>query len=149
MFVVFLIVNLIIAIGMLIVALAVLKLKNVLYILLITLGPPLLIDFLIFIIWICLNHKIKRIDCIYSTDFNKMFIGTKTINKKCYKNTFEFQLSEISRFHNRKNGKKNYLSIIVNNKDIDICEIPDILDLDSFITILNEKINKLQIIKNS
>ena len=43
----------------------------------------------------------------------------------------------------------NYLSVIVNNKDIDICEIPDILDLDSFITILNEKINKLQIIKNS
>ena len=78
-----------------------------------------------------------------------MFIGTKTINEKCYKNTFEFQLSEISRFYNRQNGKKNYLSVIVNNKDIDICEIPDILDLDSFVTILNGKINKLQIIKNS
>ena len=64
-----------------------------------------------------------------------MFIGTKTINEKCYKNTLEFQLSEISRFHNRKNEKKNYLSVIVNNNDIDICEIPDILDFDSFVTI--------------
>ena len=78
-----------------------------------------------------------------------MFIGTKTINEKCYKNTFEFQLSEISRFYNRQNGKKNYLSVIVNNNDINICEISDILDLDIFQTILNEKINKPQTIKNS
>ena len=78
-----------------------------------------------------------------------MFIWTTTINEKCYKNTFEFQLSEIIRFYNRQNGKKNYLSVIVNNNDINICEISDILDLDIFQTILNEKINKLQIIKNS
>ena len=120
----------------------VLKIEKGILALLMGVGPDLILDLTVFFIFVCLNYRIKRIDCIYSPDFKKMFIGTTTINERCYKNTFEFQLSEINRFYTRSNDRKTFLSMTVNNNDIDICEIVDRLDLDEFVSILNGKINR-------
>ena len=38
---------------------------------------------------------------------------------------------------------KTFLSMIVSSNDIDICEIPDKLDQNNFIFILNKKIKKI------
>ena len=98
------------------------------------------VDIIIFLIITCLNYRIQRIDCIYTSDFNKIFIGTTTINEKCYKNTYEFVLDEINRFYVKENNKKTFLSVFVLNNDIDICEIINKTGLYGFVSILNEKI---------
>ena len=73
----------------------VIKIKNVILSLLFTYSVPIVFCLVIIAIKICLGYRIKRIDCFYSSDFNKIFIGITTINEKCYKNTFEFQLDDI------------------------------------------------------
>ena len=40
--------------------------------LLVTFGSMIFVDIIIFLIINCLNYRIKRIDCIYNFDFNKM-----------------------------------------------------------------------------
>ena len=96
--------------------------------LLMTFVSMIFVNIIISLIINCLNYRIKRIDCIYTSDFNKIFIGTTTINEKCYKNTYEFVLSEINRFYVKENNYKTFLSVSVLNNDIDICEIINKID---------------------
>ena len=106
--------------GMAAITSLVLKIENALLSVILSYGAPIFFDVILFIIKICLDYRIKRIDCIYSSDFYKIFIGTTTINEKCYKNTFEYQLDEINRFYARENGRKTFLSMTVSNNNIDI-----------------------------
>ena len=89
------IINIFLIAGMATISTLVIKIKNVILSLLFTYSVPIVFCLVIIAIKICLGYRIKRIDCFYSSDFNKIFIGTTTINEKCYKNTFEFQLDDI------------------------------------------------------
>ena len=67
-------------------------------------------NIILYIIYKCLNicfDKIYRIDCIFSRDFNRMFIGIVKYDKKSYINTFLFEVDNIDRFVLEKIGNKN------------------------------------------
>jgi len=138
---IFFLINLFLFVGMIVISAVTLKLSGLLCFLM-TFVSIIFVDVIIFIIINCFNNRIKRIDCIYTSDFNKIFIGTTTINEKCYKNTYEFVLAEINRFYVKENNKKTFLSVSVLNNDIDICEIINKIDLNNFVSILNEKIKR-------
>ena len=67
----------------------------------------------------CFDNEI-RIDCIYSKDFDRVFIGIVKYNNKKYINTFEFQMNNISRFILEKVGNSynsNFnLKVVFKNK---------------------------------
>ena len=42
--------------------------------------------------------NIYRIDCIFSRNFDRIFIGLVKYTKTSYANTFEFQMNNIDRF---------------------------------------------------
>ena len=134
--------NIFLLIAMSVITMFVIKIENLLTSLAINLGTIIVLDLIIFVLLTCFNNRIKRIDCAYSSDFDRMFIGTTTFNEKSYKNIFEFQLNEINRFFIKEIGNKTFLSVTSNNNDIDICEIVDRRDLNNFVSILNEKIER-------
>jgi hypothetical protein len=68
---------------------------------LIGLIPPLVFNIIVNIIYKCYRYKhnnILRIDCIYSKNFNRIFIGLVKYTKTKYVNTFEYKLDNINRF---------------------------------------------------
>ena len=138
---IFFLINLLLFVGMIVISAVVLELNGLLCFLM-TFGSIIVADVIIFLIINCVNNRIKRIDCIYDSDFKKIFIGTTIMNEKCYKNTYEFALSEINKFYVKENNKKTFLSVSVLDNDIDICEIINKIDLNSFVSILNDNIKK-------
>ena len=139
----FIIINSILIAIMYAIAGQVLKIKETIFKILLSCCIPILSGLIIYFICICIGYKIQRIDCLFSSDFKKIFIGTAVKIGKAYKNTFEFQINEINKFYIRENYKKTFLSVTVSNNNIDICEISNKIDLDKFVLILNKKINKI------
>ena len=92
--------------------------------------------------------KIFRIDCIYSKNFDRMFIGIVKYNKTKYINTFEYQMNNISRFILERVGKSsdtNYdLKVVFkNNEAQQICTLKnkDKEELEGLAYLLNERLN--------
>ena len=122
-------------------ALKVKKIQNSFVSFSVSVAVIIVIDIILILIDIFyLNYRLKRIDCIYSNDFDRMFIGLVPINEKCFKISFEFKLNEISKFYIKKNCCKTALCAVVDNQEIDICSISNKIDIDNFVRILNEKI---------
>ena len=96
----------------------------------------------------CKNNEIIRIDCIYSKDFENMFIGLVKMNEKSYKNTFLLKMSDIKEFViENKDIDSNILvlKVIFTNGSIqDICRINNrtIKELNGLIVHLNKRLNK-------
>jgi hypothetical protein len=118
---------------------------NVFFYVLLIISPSLLFDIIVYLVEACLSNRILRIDCIFSSDFDRIFIGLTTINEKKYKNTFEFQLNEMNKFIINEYNNLTFFSVRMNNNNItDICNITnkEDIDLDDFVSLLNEKLNK-------
>ena len=99
---------------------------------------------------ICKNcfDNIFRIDCIYSKNFDRVFIGLVRYNEKSYIKTFIYDISSIDRFilQSYKKSKKIYtLKVQLKGQDIqdlvllnkDCCNTRDLLDK------LNEKVENI------
>ena len=107
-----------------------------------------IISFVAFLIIKRKNNAIIRIDCIYSKDFENMFIGLVKRNEKSYKNTFKLKMSNIKEFilENKDNDlKKTVLKVVFNNGSIqDIYQLDDtyINEPNELIEHLNKRLNK-------
>ena len=67
----------------------------------------IIINILLYILYSCIKSKtdnIYRIDCIYSKDFNRIFIGVVKYTTTSYINTFEHQIDDIDSFIFQKVG---------------------------------------------
>lgn len=65
--------------------------------------------------------------------------------KKSIKILFEFQLNEMNKFIINEYNNLTFFSVRMNNNNItDICNITnkEDIDLDDFVSLLNEKLNK-------
>ena len=80
---------------------------------------------LIGIIIVFILHKIFkycfgdvfRIDCIYSNNFDRLFIGLVKLNKTKYVNTFEYKIDDISRFILEREGNNYKLKVVFKNNE--------------------------------
>ena len=141
--------NIFIAIVMAGITLEVLRVKNVMLLILIVIGTPLFLDLIFFLIYLCLQNRVLRIDCIFSINFDKMFIGLTTINNKFYKFTHEFNTYEINNFSAIREYNSTTFSVTVNGVENNICELCDGDEgLNDFVYILNEKISNIKNSKN-
>ena len=108
-----------------------------------------IVNIIMFILYKVLKSKIDyRIDCIYSKDFDRVFIGIVKYQNTKYANTFEFQMNNISRFILEKEGKssdKTYILKVVfkNNETQRIFPITNKSreDLKGLAYLLNERLN--------
>ena len=115
----------------------------------IVIGGILCISILTLIIFLLqhINKKkiIKRIDIIYSNNFDKIFIGLVNYNENIFLKTFLFDINSIEKFilENKGEKNKNNLKIILKNKEIQtICQIDETESaLEGLLFILNEKLN--------
>ena len=100
-----------------------------------------LLNLLIYYIYKIIYDKIRRIDCIYSNDFDRIFVGLVKRREKSYKKTFIFQLSDINKFNLRKNNDLSFIleAILYNNSNNIICEINghELKDLEGLLYLLN------------
>ena len=89
--------------------------------------------------------NIFRIDCIYSKNFDRVFIGVVKYTKTKYINTFEYQMNNISRFILEKEGNLNFnLKVVLkNNETQQICTIKNKTQdsLEGLAYLLNERLN--------
>ena len=105
-------------------------------------------NIILYIIYKCLKtcfDKIYRMDCIFSRDFDRIFIGLVKYNQKSYINTFEYEINNIDRFLLEKIGNKNYNLMVVFKDDqrLLICNIKKSKeDLEGLAFLLNERIFK-------
>ena len=102
---------------------------------------------ILYIIYKCLKscyEKISRIDCIYSKDFDRIFIGLVKYTENSYVNTFEFEMNNIDRFILEDQGiKKSNLKVIFKNNEIQhICTIRkrNNENLEGLTYLLNERL---------
>ena len=58
-----------------------------------------------------------RIDCIYSNNFDRLFIGLVKPNKTKYVNTFEYKMDDISRFILEREGNNYKLKVVFKNNE--------------------------------
>ena len=107
-----------------------------------------IVSFVAFLIITIKNNAIIRIDCIYSKDFENMFIGFVKMDEKSYRNTFKSKMSNIKEFilENKDNDlKKTVLKVVFNNGSIqDIYQLDDtsINEPKELIEHLNKRLNK-------
>ena len=92
--------------------------------------------------------NIIRIDCIYSKNFDRIFIGLVKYTKTKYVNTFEYQMDNIDRFilengANNNNRVFNLKVVLKNNEIQQICILKNKTkdDLEGLIYLLNERLN--------
>ena len=125
-----------------------LSLKNILFYRLIGALTFLVVNIIFCLIYkwvkVC-KENIYRIDCIYSKDFDRIFIGFVKYNKKSYANTFELQMNNIDRFILEKQGSKvifNLKVIFKDNNSQQICAIKNKTkeNLEGLAYLLNEKL---------
>ena len=89
----------------------------------------------------------KRMDFIYSKDFDRIFIGVVNDTQERYNKTFEYQIDEIERFFFQQSERKqNYsnFQVVLKNKRIDEiqeCRFMDKYDQEGLEYILNGKLN--------
>ena len=115
--------------------------------------------FLIFyFIYKCYKYalgSIKRIDFIFSKNFNTMFIGLVKLSETKYVNTFEFQTNNINKFFYEKVGDNNNnfnLKIqFKNNETQQICTLKKQTqnELEGIISFLNGEFMKHSYIQNN
>ena len=89
--------------------------------------------------------NIYRIDCIFSRNFDRIFIGLVKYTKTSYVSTFEFPLNNIDRFILEKISyeKHNLVVIFKNGENQLICNIKkNQEELEGLAYILNEKLIK-------
>ena len=89
--------------------------------------------------------NIYRIDCIFSRNFDRIFIGLVKYTKTSYVNTFDFQMINIDRFilENISFEKYNLVVIFKNGENQLICNIKkNQEELEGLAYILNEKLIK-------
>ena len=105
----------------------------------------IIFDVIIALWHICRIKKITRIDFIYSSDFDRIFIGTVKRQERAYKNTFLLEMNNIDKFIIKKiQNKTNIFEVILNdNSIIEICKMKDNIDNDFevLISFLNEKLS--------
>jgi len=106
-------------------------------------------NIIIYIIYKCYNFKynnICRIDCIYSKNFDRIFIGLVKYNKTKYVNTLEYQMDNINRFILEKsinNSNDFELKILFKNNEMELIYIlknKTQEDLEGLIYLLNERL---------
>ena len=92
--------------------------------------------------------NIYRIDCIYSKNFDRVFIGLVKYTKTKYINTFEYQMNNISRFILEKEGNSsqtnfNLKVVFKNNETQQICTIKNKTQdkLEGLAYLFNERLN--------
>ena len=101
---------------------------------------------ILYIIYKCLKirfEKIYRIDCIFSRNFDRIFIGLVKYTKTSYINTFEFQMNYIDQFILEKISNDNYnLKVVFKNKEKHlICNIKrNQAQLEGLAYLLNERL---------
>ena len=143
-YILFLFLNLVILGG----TVSLLSLKNILFYRLIGALAFLVVNIIFCLIckWVKVcKENIYRIDCIYSKDFDRIFIGLVKYNKKSYVNTFEFHMNNIERFILEKQGSKVIFNLKVIFKDKNsqqICSIKNKTkeNLEGLAYLLNEKL---------
>jgi hypothetical protein len=93
------------------------------------------------------KYNCIRIDIIFSSDYDRLFIGvSKNDNLSYYIAKFEYFLNDIDKFILQKNNIKDkgfYLKGIIkgNNMINDICYIEDVqTELEGLVYILNERL---------
>ena len=90
-------------------------------------------------------ENIWRIDCIYSKNFDRVFIGIVKYTKTKYINTFEFQMNNISKFilERERNSNFNLKVVFKNNETQQICTIKNKTqdELEGLAYLLNERLN--------
>ena len=75
----------------------------------------------LYILYKCIKlliENIIRIDCIYSKNFESIFIGLVKYTKNSYVNTFEYQINNVERFTLNKQGNHYSLKVELKNKEI-------------------------------
>lgn len=103
----------------------------------------LLIILFLYFMYDCYNSlegKIKRIDFIFSKDFNTLFIGLVKYTETKYVATFEFQKNNITRFfYERADNNFNLKVQFKNNETQQICTLKKQtqLELEALICFLN------------
>ena len=112
---------------------------------------PLVANITFYILYKCLTFtfdNILRIDCIYSKNFDRIFIGLVKYTKTKYVNTFEYQMDNIDRFilENGGNNRNRIFNLKVVFKNNDIQQIFTLrkktkADLEGLIYLLNERLN--------
>ena len=112
---------------------------------------PLVANITFYILYKCLTFtfdNILRIDCIYSKNFDRIFIGLVKYTKTKYVNTFEYQMDNIDRFilENGANNNNRIFNLKVVFKNNDIQQIFTLrkktkADLEGLIYLLNERLN--------
>lgn len=91
--------------------------------------------------------NIVRIDCIYSKNFDRLFIGLVKYTRTSYAKTFEYQLNSIDKFVFQKYGgdDRNYIlkAVLKNNEIQQICKIKDKgqYTVQELICFLNERLD--------
>lgn len=65
-----------------------------------------------------IKENIIRIDCMYSKNFDKIFIGLVKYTKTSYVNRFEYEIKDIERFTLNKEGDYYKLKVELKNKEI-------------------------------
>lgn len=127
------------------------------YIALIILSILLIVfNSIIFLIIKIRNKKIFRIDFIYSSNLDKIFIGLVKKNMKSYDSTFIFQLNQIKKFiFKQKENTLDTFTIqmeLLNNNIINIYESNSLFtdnEIVDLIKCLNEKLNNNTNINNN
>jgi len=103
---------------------------------------------IIFYKWLkFIKRNILRIDCIYSNNFDRIFIGLVKYSKTRYLNTFEYQMNNINKFiYEKIETNKSihfHLKVIFKNNDFQqICtlENPVENEIEGLILLLNKKL---------
>jgi len=88
--------------------------------------------------------NIFRIDCIYSKNFDRVFIGLVKYTKTKYINTFEFQMNNIRRFILEREGTNFNLKVqFKNNETQEICTLKNKTqeELEGLAYLLNERLS--------
>ena len=110
-----------------------------------------IVNIILFILYKIFKYcfdNIYRIDCIYSKNFDRVFIGLVKYTKTKYINTFEYQMNNISRFILEREGNSsqanfNLKVVFKNNETQQICTIKDKIQnkLARLAYLLNERLN--------
>jgi hypothetical protein len=104
----------------------------------------IIIVFILHKIFNCCFGDVFRIDCIYSNNFDRLFIGLVKPNKTKYVNTFEYKIDDISRFILEREGNNYKLKVVFkNNETQEIYTIKKKTkeELGRLALLLNERLN--------
>ena len=103
-------------------------------------------NMILYLLYKCIKsikENIFRIDILYTSDFDRIFIGLVKYTETSYVNTFEFKINNINRFILDRigPGNNNLIVIFKNNESQLICNLKKYLfDLEGLTYILNERL---------